>query len=204
MRECTEARFLQDVSGHELTVLRDEGLFRHLRFRTDNSVIMGFDVITWPGSLCVDGDMGTYVFRRLPDMFQFFRTDRRQPKAGQALFINLGYWAEKVMAADKNGKVEEFDPELTKRKLIEALREMRGSATRAERRDIYDAVEACLDAGELETRRELSDHFPDSWEWRLTDYTYHFVWCCYAIAWGIQQYDARCAAALPTNQGASR
>lgn len=193
MRECTENRFISDVSLHQMTVLRNEGLFRHLRFRTNNSVIMGFDLITWPGSLCIDGDMGTYVFRRLPDMFQFFRTDRQQPRQGQALFINLGYWAEKVMAADKNGKIEEFDPARAKQRLVEELRELRGIKSKEERRDIYDAVVSSLDDGEYETRRALADEFPDSWEWRLTDFTYQFVWCCYAIAWGIQQYDAAMA-----------
>ena len=191
MRECTEARFLDDVSRHEMTVLGENGLFRHLRFRTDNSICMSFDLITWPGALCIDGDMGTDVLRRLPEMFQFFRTDRRQPRSGQMLYINLGYWAEKVMAADKNGKIEEFDPELAKRRLVEELKELRGVKSREERRDVYDAVVQCLDDGEHEVRRALSDEFPDSWEWRLTDYTYHFVWCCYAIAWGIQQYDAK-------------
>jgi hypothetical protein len=29
----------------------------------------------------------------------------------------------------------------------------------------------------------------DTWEWDLTDYDFHFLWCLHAIAWGIQQYD---------------
>jgi len=32
--------------------------------------------------------------------------------------------------------------------------------------------------------------FEDFWEIDCHDYTYSFVWCCYAIAWGIQVYDA--------------
>jgi len=31
--------------------------------------------------------------------------------------------------------------------------------------------------------------FTDSWEWDCTEYTYRFIWCCYALAWGIQMYD---------------
>ena len=31
----------------------------------------------------------------------------------------------------------------------------------------------------------------DFWEVNLYQYTYHFVWCCYAIVWGIHQYDLR-------------
>ncbi len=28
-----------------------------------------------------------------------------------------------------------------------------------------------------------------AWEWDLTDWDFHFLWCLHAIAWGIQQYD---------------
>lgn len=31
--------------------------------------------------------------------------------------------------------------------------------------------------------------FRDFWEVDNTDYTFHFIWCAYAIAWGIKQYD---------------
>jgi hypothetical protein len=37
--------------------------------------------------------------------------------------------------------------------------------------------------------------FTDSWEWNLHDWTWHFLWCCHAIQWGIGQYDARRQAA---------
>ena len=43
----------------------------------------------------VGGDIGDFVFRRLNDMFEFFRDD----DAGK-LRINPGYWAEKCTAAD--------------------------------------------------------------------------------------------------------
>jgi len=29
----------------------------------------------------------------------------------------------------------------------------------------------------------------DTWEWDLSDWDYHFLWCLHAIAWGIRQYD---------------
>ena len=71
---CTEARFLGDVDWHVMTVLRDDGVHRHIRLKRPDSGSYWFDLITWPGTLCIDGDCGTYVFRRLEDMFQFFRT----------------------------------------------------------------------------------------------------------------------------------
>lgn len=187
MKECTEKKFIADVTDHTMTVLRDEGVFRHVRFRKPGTIVYGFDLITWPGHLCYTGDMGTYVFARIEDMFMFFRTDRMQPKRGQKLFINLGYWAEKVLAEDRHGKIKEFDPDLARKKLLEELKGFCG--TRADRRGIYDEAVARLDDGEIDFRREVMDRFPDSWEWDLTKYTYRFTWACFAIAWGIQRYD---------------
>jgi hypothetical protein len=33
--------------------------------------------------------------------------------------------------------------------------------------------------------------FSDFWEHRLEDYTSRFWWCCYAIPWAIEHYDAK-------------
>jgi hypothetical protein len=35
----------------------------------------------------------------------------------------------------------------------------------------------------------LQFHFQDLWESNFERYTFHFIWCCYAIAWGIKTYD---------------
>lgn len=88
MSECTMERFLDDVAKHEMTVLADQGNVRHLSFRAPGTVIQHFNLTTWPNHLCVSGDMGTYVFSRLEDMFDFFRENK----------INPGYWHEKLKA----------------------------------------------------------------------------------------------------------
>jgi len=83
------ARFARDTARHEMTVLHDDGLYRHLRF-SSNSRGYGeywFDLITWPGCLTIRGDYGdAYTFTRLRDMFEFFR--------GKG--INPHYWSEKL------------------------------------------------------------------------------------------------------------
>ncbi len=187
MDKCSELQFLKDVAEHGMTALRDDGVHRHIQFRKPGTGIDGFDLITWPGHLCFTGDRGTYVFSRLTDMFMFFRTDREQPRNEQTLFINRGYWAEKLLAIDKHCGVEEYVEDLARARLIEALKEHGG--TKAKRREIYDEVTYHLGDGEHEAKNALREYFTDSWEWRLTDYTYGFTWACYAIAWGIQQYD---------------
>jgi hypothetical protein len=37
--------------------------------------------------------------------------------------------------------------------------------------------------------RQRNWQFEDLFEHDFTEYTHTFVWCCYALAWGIQQYD---------------
>ena len=126
------------------------------------------------------------VFSRIIDMFEFFRTKPRSLHADQ-LYINLGYWAEKVLAQDRHGKIEEYVPEVAKRKLLRHLRY--DVEDKAQRREIYDAVSRYLDDSEHEAREALSEHIDDTWEWNLSDYTSTFTWCCYALSWGIRQYD---------------
>ena len=31
--------------------------------------------------------------------------------------------------------------------------------------------------------------FVDLFEHNFKRYTFHFIWCCYALAWGVKKYD---------------
>lgn len=110
MSECTEERFLKDVAEHTMTIVRDDGVNRHLSFSRGNSSVYRFDILTWPGHLCVTGDCGTYVFRRLCDMFEFFRA-KHTPK-DKKLAINPQYWAQKTVAQATDGGIHTWSPEL--------------------------------------------------------------------------------------------
>ncbi len=208
----TEASFLKDVATHQMIVIRDEGVHRHIRFKRPDTTNYYFDLITWPGCLCYTGDMGTYVFQRLEDMFEFFRTDReyKRLRDGQKLAINLSYWSEKLIAVDgrrTGGSAIEFSEEKFRRVVQETrrgwIRDHYHQTTKAQRRDLWGAIDdevlAHSDEGEHEAdmaaynfSHRLGDshfEFTDFWDHDFNDYTYHFVWCCYALAWGIQQYD---------------
>ena len=206
--ECSEDRFLKDCSAHEMTILRDDGVNRHLRFKKPGTSSYWFDLITWPGTLCIDGDCGTYVFRRLEDMFQFFRTDRAyMTKDGCKLAINPSYWGEKLVSIGKNEKYEEFDSDafdlIIKEYVANWCKEHRDTTTAAERRDLWDEVMDMVvnsDDG-LKERNAYDFHsrvnadenfyFKDLFERNFKRYTFHFIWCCYAIAWGVLQYDTK-------------
>ncbi|STU51511.1 Uncharacterised protein [Klebsiella pneumoniae] len=67
-----DSRFLIDTAFHRLEIIRDDGLYRHLRMQQPETSCYYYDVITWPGYLTVTGDMGTWTFSRIADMFDFF------------------------------------------------------------------------------------------------------------------------------------
>jgi len=210
---CTEESFLKDVASHGIQILRDDGVNRHVRFSRPNTSCYRFDLITWPGKICYTGDMGTYVFSRIEDMFEFFRTDKNDFNYNKnGLSINRGYWSEKLLAVDggrSGGKVQEFDEErfdkVIMERLVEWIREHRESTTKEERRELWEAVVSEVinaDGDSDGMRKQIAGHdfhhtvnrrhdfyFQDLWESSTERYTYHFTWCCYALAWGIQQYD---------------
>jgi hypothetical protein len=118
--------------------------------------------------------MGTYVFRRLDDMFVFFRTDREYAQQhGRQLGINLGYWAEKLEAVDghrlKAGAME-FSEEKFRRIINEirinwirdAAREQ--ALDKEERRDLWEAVDQEV-LGELDNSGELAQHAAYRFSW---------------------------------------
>jgi len=179
---------------------------------------MHFDLITWPGYLCYTGDMGTYVFRRLEDMFEFFRTDRRDDSS---LNINRHYWSEKLQAVDgnrHNGSAMQFSADKFRRVIseirLEWIRDARDTLSKEQRRELWEAVDeeilqvlgdddqgyaaqiAARDfywsADGMSSRYRHGKRgweFHDLWEYSFNDYTHRFTWCCYALAWGIKQYD---------------
>lgn len=229
-RQCTEARFLKDVAQHAMEVIRDDGVHRHVRFRKPRPAgsEYWFDLITWPGSLCIDGDMGTYVFRRLDDMFEFFRADRGYAERnGQKLGINLGYWSEKLQAP-KSRDAEDYSADRFRQHIKEAFDQWveqtqpdddasddERAAFNTEKADLWEEIEGdvlyAADDGEIRAHdsaagfdgRRWKFSFHDAWEWDCRDYKFHFVWCCYAIAWGIKTYDAARASITKAKGGAA-
>lgn len=237
--QCTEDRFLRDVQGHEMTVIHDDGASRHIKFKKPGTSSYCFDLITWPGSMCISGDCGTYVFSRTNDMFQFFRMDERDfnHSKDRTLQINAGYWAEKVTAESRFGKGvesyseekfnacikdyfdEHFRDELETEAAARAeavdgdplhaneVREFEEAATK--RAALWDEIESDVlncSGDESDARQAANDfdsegfQFSDFWEHRLNDYTFHYIWCIYAIAWGIQQYDLAKEASTTTEE----
>jgi hypothetical protein len=181
------ARFARDTAAHQLTVLHEDGLYRHLRFRSPRTSEYWFDIVTWPGSLVIRGDVGEdYVFTRLKDMFAFFRDDE----------INPHYWAEKLGGGRRS--VQEYSEAALRQIVVEHFvndarwggvpagtgKALRTWVLNEDLRDEYTARSV------LESFAHRGYQFSDVWEWNFRDYEPQFLWCCHAIRWGIAQYDA--------------
>jgi len=192
--------FAKDVAKHEMRVVRDDGLHRHLRFRAPTSGFCWFEVVTWPGVLVINGDCGSYTFARIEDMFAFFR----RPDGA----INPSYWSEKLLATDRDDAHYEYSEQKARDAVAAEMRELRQrGASNDVVRDFRESValdssadelKASVDAWSLDVVGEewRVDGF---WERELDDYTRRFLWNCHAIVWAIAQYDA--AKALHEIQG---
>jgi len=186
-------RFAFDVLTHEMTVLHDDGVYRHLRFRRPEMSMYWFDIITWPGCLAINGDMQTFVFSRLTDMFEFFRGEH----------VNPTYWGEKLRADSgvKRYSEEKFR-EVVNEEVGQYGAEWPGLAEAVEEQ-IFDTWSGANTASEDLARLALAEfefkpeghegegfRFSDAWEWDLQEWGYQFLWCLHAIQWGIRKYDA--------------
>lgn len=191
---CSRERFAADIKTHEMTILRDDGVYRHLRFKRPDSSTYYFDLITWPGHLAMTGDMGANLFSRTNDMFEFFRTDRMHGSCD----INPGYWAEKIQTDDRDAHkewvVEKFNSIITNL-LNEYLADC--DLDEDDQKELREKVsDELFDPDDehqaVERLREWRD---DNFDIDLCDFpndkqfTYHYIWRCRAIAWAIKVYD---------------
>jgi hypothetical protein len=141
--------------------------------------------------------MGTYVFRRLPDMLNFFR---KSPESN----IDFRYWAEKVESEDKTDHIREWCPDTFKFKVLELYRDLTSDCTPEDRGQVMNDLQSeILDYLQDEPKEVLLDRLYnfstiltplDSEE--ISDiasasmvYSFRFLWCCHALVWGISCYD---------------
>lgn len=203
--EQARDHFRIDTPDHTMQVLRDDGLYRHLRFRragfefrcyeveyvSEPSMFFQFDLVTWPGYLAISGDIGDYMFCRLPDMIEFF--------SAQGGYVNYDYWAEKLVAPVGRRSVRVFSEDRY-RQLVEAWIADRQDTDEpdeelpaAAREQLLEPLEEYL--LDLRSAQELLRDFEhngvvisDAWDWDLTDYDHRYLYCCCAIAWGVGEY----------------
>lgn len=207
MRTARE-QFDANFGEHQMTVVMDArdggpggvasdgGPYRHIRFARPGTSIWRFDLVTWPGHLTISGDLESFTFKRIHDMFDFFGPTP-----------NPGYWAEKCIAGEVRSR---FSVDHYIGQVNEYVEEARGDYSAEQFEDLKRDIHADLiaDAPEYveEAQQRLSDYcyapvdgqgergrdfyFSDTWEWRLGGYSHHFLLALHAIARGVAAYRA--------------
>jgi hypothetical protein len=187
---CTKERFHKDIKGHAMKILQDDGVYRHLSFSNNGSSVYKFDLVTWPGHLCVCGDMGEYLFSRVNDMFEFFKGDDISPC----------YWSEKLQAS-MNG-YEQFSPEKADKIVDELFEEYKKNQDEEIPKDelddmMYGISNICVDGDEINLIADC-DNFDDSYdvnvfenvrEYDFKEFTFRYIWILYSIVHGIKCYN---------------
>lgn len=195
-------RFEQETRDHRMEVLHDDGLYRHLRFAEPGGSFYWYDLVTWPGRLVACGDCGDYMFARLRDMFEFFEGGRGQ--------INPHYWGEKLQGPRPGREgAKSYSEDVFKACVVEWVDDTASDMDAGEATSLREAVDRDVlndDDGYLasedEARRRLNDfehrgcRFVDTFEWDLCEYDWSYLWCCWAIVRGIEQYRAAKAEAV--------
>lgn len=186
----TKEAFLETVKNHRLEIIKDEGLYRHI-VMSDGTFNRKYCITTWPWGLCFSGDMGCFVFSRLEDNFSFFRRDQ--------LAINEGYWHEKLMAIDRAGGSRKYSPKLFEEAIKGYYDDHFEFSTDTHKEAVWQQIQedvisrsddghdcAITAAAQFKSGDdfEFVDFYPDCME-----YTYHYLWCLYAIVHTISEYD---------------
>lgn len=193
-------RFARDTVGHEMTVLHDEGLYRHLRFQNPKSSLYWYEITTTPGQLTYSGDGESFVFRVAPDMFEMFR---RSAESGG---INATYWAEKCKTGNAESYSRERFEKYVWKQVAEAEPYYRGLREDVQE-EIFDSLVWNVDgehdalfvamqyaffltAGPDANGNRGPFSFRNVYDWQLRDFDWWFLFACHAIVDAIVKYDA--------------
>ena len=198
----TKEDFFKWTAEHEMIIKHDDGTYRHITFKKPGTQNYRFDLITFPGHLVVSGDMGSWVFSRLSDMFVFFRSCNKD------LEINPSYWGEKLESQCTTDGMKEYSQDRFKDILKEEYDNLIYDNVVDRKEEKYkgqhkalweEIVEEVYHDGETEQNAHEAARdfefegfsFGDFWEHDLKVYTYRYIWICWAITWGISMYDKR-------------
>lgn len=204
-------RFTSETSDHKMTVLRNDGVYRHLRFMNPRNSAYWFEIHTGPSFLLFRGDGDSYVFSN--GDLDMFRSFRHSIFRDGSLHPDPGYWTQKLSSGEQ---AEKWSPEVFEEDLEaqivslveeevlppeheERFRHELGEHLLYEDLSSADLAVKAVDEFDFyfeEPDRYKSGHrpdveFDDPWEWitHCTEYQWWYLWALHGILHGIRQYD---------------
>ena len=195
-------RFKCDVAQHEVKILMDNDCYRHIRCSRPESGNYSFSIATFPGHLVIAGDMGSWTFSRVQDMFKFFRGSSHE------LGINPSYWAEKLVAVNKQNGPRVFDEDAAREWLVKSIEEKIGpednDGGEDDKEDAIAEADGILEDCDSEDCfflkiRDFSSggitfEYEDFDGCDVMAWSGNYLWCLFAIVWAIGKYDEMKAA----------
>jgi hypothetical protein len=186
-------RFINDTAEHRMRIVHDDGLYRHLRCNAPGTWCYGYNVVTWPGYLSVNGDCGDFTFSRVTDMFTFFRGDH----------INPDYWASKLPNRDAADGTRRYSRDLFVPRVMEWYTnhcewepDEDGSLKQALDDQVFNYGPPDSRHEAIERLSEFEHHsggtclrIDEPWDFDFREWDWQFLWCCWGIVQAIAQYD---------------
>ncbi|MFI9052544.1 hypothetical protein [Streptomyces sp. NPDC053427] len=189
-------RFDGEVEGAAMTVLKDDGAYRHLRFVFPRASWAWCEVVTWPGALVLRGGLGSWMFVDTEDVTKLFRPNSHSER------VNPLYWEGKL--APGSGTARVHSPERAVAHIRQTVADMADTFPRLP----YDIDSDLLDGrlvNDLSTEgglraaiRAFEEMHGCSYEglyfdvesWDLKRFDPWFLLACVVLPWAVEQLDA--------------
>lgn len=193
LREAKE-RFAADVEGATMTVLKDDGIYRHLRFSFPRASWSWCEVVTWPHMLVLRGDLGCWSFSRVEDMFTFFREPEDVAR------MDPVYWAEKLVPGGRDS-AKVYSRERAAAYIAQTVEDAKRPGLSHDVEEVFFGdADLATENGLREAVARFDERFPHYAidegfrfpveDWDLNRYSPWFLLACVVLPWAIEQYDA--------------
>lgn len=189
-QEQAKESFYSYAKNYIMKVENDDGGFnRCILFSTPSSSEGYFRIITAPGTLVVTGDYGDFIFSRRGDAIHLFEGIDREP--------NFHYLKEKVVA----GETEKFSCDVFLEGVFGEFKDwakdndLPSSSAEELMKEFKNQSSSCIDNEQsaFQAWYDFDSPNPDftpgyDLEIRYESLTFHYMWCCYAVQWAVNQY----------------
>ncbi|OOF37681.1 hypothetical protein BKK49_11245 [Rodentibacter rarus] len=184
--------FLESIQKHQLTVLQNSENVKIFRFADPNTISLSSTIIYAANTCTITGDMGSYVFGRLLDVYGFFARN-------QSVFC-FSYIKEKVLAQDVNGELEYFDGDLAKRDIRHCIDKYQTECTDEDKlielNGLVDSLKYVDFSCEFKADEWLANA-TESFEELFGELSYrnfkelspNFIWCAQAIIYTTRLFE---------------
>ncbi|WP_433860166.1 hypothetical protein [Streptomyces kronopolitis] len=189
-------RFAVEAEGAAMTVLKGDGVYRHVRWDFPTASWSWCEIVTWPHVLVLRGGLGSWMFTDTEDVTELFRPTSTSER------INPLYWEGKL--APGSGTARVYSPERAVAHIRQTVADLSeafpGLASDVDS-DLLGGRPACDLSSEGGLRAAIAAfeemhgcsyeglHF-DVESWDLKRFDPWFLLACVVLPWAVEQLDA--------------